>query len=97
MKPVLKLIKYNKRLLNKLNIIIKENYKYEIETEIHKNTDNCLTCYFIMKHFIFITFFLVYISIFYASGKFNDNNLKNGYSSKKKSFVDFMDNYILPI
>ena len=97
MKPVLKLIKYNKSLLNKLNIIIKENYKYEIETEIHKNTDNCLTCYFIMKHFIFITFFLVYISIFYASGKFNDNNLKNGYSSKKKSFVDFMDNYILPI
>ena len=97
MKPVLKLIKYNKSLLNKLNIIIQENYKYEIETEIHKNTDNCLTCYFIMKHFIFITFFLVYISIFYASGKFNDNNLKNGYSSKKKSFVDFMDNYILPI
>ena len=97
MKPVLKLIKYNKSLLNKLNIIIKENYKYEIETEIHKNTDNCLTCYFIMKHFIFITFFLVYISIFYANGKFNDNNLKNGYSSKKKSFVDFMDNYILPI
>ena len=31
------------------------------------------------------------------SGKFNDENLKEGYNLKKKRFVDFMDNYILLI
>ena len=42
-----------------------------------------------------VYFFLIYIILFYVRGKFNDENLKEGYSKKKKDFVDFMDNYIL--
>ena len=37
MKPVLKLVKYNKSLLNKLDINIKENYIYEIKRKIERN------------------------------------------------------------
>ena len=39
--------------------------------------------------------YLIYIILFYIRGTFNDKNLKEGYSEKKKDFVYFMDNYIL--
>ena len=93
MKPVIKLVKYNKSLLNKLDINIKDNYKYEIETKIEKK-GNCFFIYLLVIEIIFSFLFLGYI-LFYVSGKFNDKNLKDGYNVKKKNFVDFMDNYIL--
>ena len=93
MKPVIKLVKYNKSLLNKLDINIKDNYKYEIETKIEKK-GNCFFIYLLVIESIFSFLFLGYI-LLYVSGKFNDKNLKDGYNVKKKNFVDFMDNYIL--
>ena len=95
MKQVLKLIKYNKSLLNKLDINIKENYKYEFETKIEKKISKHWTIIFVIKYIIFFIFFLAYIIKFYVSGKFNAEILKEGYNLKKKRFVDFMDNYIL--
>ena len=96
MKPVLKLVKYNKSLLNKLDINIKENYIYEIKRKIERN--QIKVCFFGLNlaiyMFLFI-FFFTYIISFYVGGKFNDENLKKGYNVKKKRFVDFMDNYIL--
>ena len=94
MKPVIKLFKYNKSLLNKLDIDIKDNYKYEIETKIEKK-GNCIFICLFQFEFFFSILFLAYIIKFYVSGKFNDKNLKDGYNLKKKKFVDFMDNYIL--
>ena len=98
MKPVLKLVKYNKSLLNKLDINIKENYIYEIKRKIERN--QIKVCFFGLNlaiyMFLFI-FFFTYIISFYVGGKFNDENLKKGYNVKKKRFVDFMDNYILLI
>lgn len=38
MKTVIILVKYNKSLLNKLDINIKDNYKYVIETKIKKKS-----------------------------------------------------------
>ena len=58
MKQVLKLIKYNKSLLNKLDINIKENYKYEIETKIEKKISKIWTIIFVIKYFIFFILFL---------------------------------------
>ena len=95
MKQVLKLIKYNKILLNKLDINIKENYKYEFETKIEKKISKYWTIIFVIKYIIFFIFILAYIIKFYVSGKFNAEILKEGYNLKKKRFVDFMDNYIL--
>ena len=93
-RSVLKLIKYNKNLLNKLDINIKDYYKYKIEKSIIKEYEigaaiilTTLTMEFIL--------FLIYIILFYAKGTFNEKNLKEGYNEKKKKFVDFMDNYIL--
>ena len=94
MKPVIKLVKYNKSLLNKLDINIKENYKYKIETKIEKKGKSSFT-YLLLMEFLLTILFLAYIIKFHVSGKFNDKNLKDGYNLKKKKFVDFMDNCIL--
>ena len=93
MKSVLKLVKYNKNLLNKLDINIKENYNYKIETKIEKK--NSISYIFFLSEIIYFILFLAYIIKFYVSGKFNEENLKDGYNKKKKRFIDFMDNYIL--
>ena len=94
MKPVIKLVKYNKSLLNKLDIDIKENFKYKIETKIEiKGSIPFIYLFTMVSLFSFL--FLTYIIKFYVSGKFNDKNLKDGYNMKKKKFVDFMDNSIL--
>ena len=101
MKPVIKLVKYNKSLLNKLDINIKDNYKYVIETKIKKKSQ-LIFIYILIYEIIFSLLFLIYIIIFKVSGKFNDETLIDGYfwkkkknNLKKKKFVDFMDNFIL--
>ena len=54
MKSVVKLVKYNKSLLNKLQIDIKENYKYNCEIELN-----------IEKKNLFILFFILFLLIFH--------------------------------
>ena len=56
MKPVIKLVKYNKSLLNKLDINIKDNYKYEIETKTKKKKYLSLFIYLYGKLY-FLSFF----------------------------------------
>ena len=92
-KSVLKLIKYNKYLLTKLDINIKDYYNYKLKIKIEKySLDIAILLIF---HIIFVFFpYLIYIICFFIIGTFNDKNLKEGYDKKKKSFVDFMDNYI---
>ena len=96
MKSVLKLTKYNKCLLNKLDINFKDYFKYEIEikTDIDENDIKFITSG-ISQDFGWLIIYLIYIILFYIRGTFNDKNLKEGYDKKKKDFVDFMDNYIL--
>ena len=95
-KSVIKLVKYNKSLLKKLDINVKKNYEYKIKTEtkIKKEPDICFIFLFFCELILFIIF-LSYIIKFYANGKFNHKSLKDGYNVKKKIFVDFMDDYIL--
>ena len=97
MKSVLKLCKYNKCMLRKLDINFENIFKYEIETQTDINKDDIkvLGVIFLFIEALWFIFFLIYIILFYVRGKFNDKNLKEGYSKKKKDFVDFMDNYIL--
>jgi len=97
MKSVLRLTKYNKCLLSKLDINFEDNYKYEIEILTEEVYEEDFTSLFfpLSLDFSWIIIFLIYIILFHVRGKFNDKNLKEGYSEKKKDFVDFMDNYIL--
>ena len=97
MKSVLKLCKYNKCMLRKLDINFENIFKYEIETQTDINKDDIkvLGVIFLFNEALWFIFFLIYIILFYVRGKFNDKNLKEGYIKKKKDFVDFMDNYIL--
>ena len=96
MKSVLKLTKYNKCLLNKLEINFKDYFKYEIEIKTDINKDDIkFTTSGIPLDFCWFIIYLIYIILFYIRGTFNDKNLKEGYNKKKKDFVDFMDNYIL--
>ena len=94
-KSVLKLFKYNKCMLGKLDINFEDNFKYEIEIKRRVIEEDIK----IPRKYLFIDslwfiIFLIYIIFFYVRGKFNDENLKEGYGKKKKNFVDFMDNYI---
>ena len=96
MKSVLKLTKYNKCLLNKLDINFKDYFKYEIEIKTDINENDILMISISLALGIFwLIIYLIYIILFYLRGTFNDKNLKEGYSEKKKDFVYFMDNYIL--
>ena len=95
MKPIIKLVRYNKSLLNRLNINIKENYNYKIITKLEKNICSLfIFCLLLIETIIFLLF-LPYVIKFYISGKFNEKNLKDRYNLKIKTFIDFMDNYIL--
>ena len=96
-KSVLQLIKYNKSLMKKLDInnkriFKKDEYKYYVRIE-----KNGKECYYIslFKDIIFSLLLLIYIIIYFVKRKFNDTILKQGYNKRKKTFIDFMDNYIL--
>ena len=97
MKSVLKLTKYNKCLLNKLDINFKDYFKYEIEIKTDINKDDILIMIItgLYSGIYWFIIYLIYIILFCLGGTFNDKNLKEGYSEKKKDFVYFMDNYIL--
>ena len=94
MNSLLKLIRYNKNLINKLEINIKDYYNYKIKIKIRKKKCGFFIFNMVIYILLFILF-LIYIIMFYKKGTFNNKNLKEEYNVKKKYFVDFMDNYIL--
>ena len=85
--------KINKKLLNKLNINIKNYYKYKTTRKLEKN-DNFIQLFLLYDIFAF-TLFFSYTITYYVIGTFNDENLRIGYNAKRKKFVDFMNKYIL--
>ena len=82
-KSVFKFIKYDKNLMNKLEINIQDSFEYKTNYEIHKEP--------IIFHFVLLLyetvefiFYLVYLIMFYIEGKFNEKNLKEKYDKKRK-------------
>ena len=96
MKSVLKFIAYNKVLLQKLDINIKEHFDYKTRNKMEKENAALFifTIYDLCFNFIPL---MIYDIMFYAKGTFNDKNLEKEYDKKKKNYVDIMDNYILLI
>ena len=96
MKSVLKFIAYNKVLLQKLDINIKEHFDYKIRNRVEKE-NAALFIFTICDVFFNFIPLMIYDIMFYAKGTFNDKNLEKGYDKKKKNYVDVMNNYILLI
>ena len=104
-KSVIKLIKYNKSLLNRLGINIKtiQNLNnYKIKTRLFNNgtlkkkiPTSCLIIILIVLELYEIILLLQYIISFFKKGKLDDIILKKGYNKMKKNFVTFIDKYFL--
>ena len=98
-KSVIKFTKYNKSLLNRIDINIKtihKLYDYKLENKINSKYPKFLKIMLLnLQEVTTIILFIIYIILFYKKGKFNDEILKLGYNESKKQFIDSMDNYIL--
>ena len=93
MNSVFKLTKYNKSLMNKLDINMKkfqDYYQYELRTD-KKNF--CSNFYYLIRDIIIFIFLMVFIIIYNKKGEFS---LKSGYE-EKENFVVIMNDYILNI
>ena len=94
-KSVFKLVKYNKNLLNKLDISIKDCYNYKIEKFVYKASDK-FQYILLLKSLEFSLLLLPFV--FYLldeRGTPYIQNLKKGYDIQKKKYIDFIDNYII--
>ena len=99
MKSIFKLIKHNKKLMDKLGINIKkieEHFQYNIKIETKKNGKFFFSMYLIKDIIVFIIF-MIYLILYNERGKFNGIILPEEYDKGMKKFVDIMDKYILPI
>ena len=96
MKSVLKFVAYDKVLLQKLDINIKEQFDYKIRSTIKKDV-GLITVPIAIDFLGYYIYLIIYDIMFYIRGKFNDKNLEKGYDKKKKNYIDIMDNYILLI
>ena len=96
MKSVLKFVAYDKVLLQKLDINIKEYFDYKI-TKTVKKENSCSVMVMIIDIFLNFIPLMIYDIKFYAEGTFNENNIEKEYDKKKKNYVDIIDNYILLI
>ena len=96
MKSVLKFVAYDKVLLQKLDINIKEQFDYKIRSTIKKDV-RLITVPIAIDFLGYYIYLIIYDIMFYIRGKFNDKNLEKGYDKKKKNYIDIMDNYILLI
>ena len=97
MKSVLKFVAYNKVLLNKLDIKIKDYYDYKTKMEVKEYYKFIFFIIFFLEIILIFIPLLIYDIMFYTLGKFNDKILEEGYDKKKKNYVDIMDNYITNI
>ena len=75
MKSVLKFVKYNKNLLSKLEIDIKDYYKYKYEIKLDNN-NNKFYIFFLVFGIIKLFLFLIYFILVCSKGTFKDNNLR---------------------
>ena len=99
MNSIFKLIKHNKKLMDKLGINIekiKEHFQYNIKIELKKKGKFFFVVYLVKDIIIFIIFF-IYLILYNERGKFNGKILPEEYNKEMKKFVDIMDKYILPI
>ena len=93
-KSVFKLVKYNKNLLNKLDISIKDCYNYKIEKFLYKASDKFPAILY-LKGYELIGLLPFDISLLCNRGTPYIQNLKKGYDIQKKKYIDFIDNYII--
>jgi hypothetical protein len=83
MKLILKFIKHIKNLMKKLDINIKDYYKYNCIIEIDRYEALVLNSNLTIVIILFIIF-LIYNIIFWVKGVLNEKILKEGYSIRKK-------------
>ena len=96
MKSVFKLLAYNKSLLNKLEIKIKDYFKYETKTIINKHFYELIFYPIFFGNFFFIPLILYNIRFFKNGKYFFVFWLTKNYQYKL-DFIDFVDNYITTI
>ena len=74
MKSVLKFVAYDKVLLQKLDINIKEQFDYKIRSTIKKDV-GLITVPIAIDFLGYYIYLIIYDLMFYIRGKFNDKNL----------------------
>ena len=93
MNSVFKFVAYNKVLLNRLDINIKDYYNYEIKAFVEKAYSINLIGNKIFDIVFFWLILLIY-KIFAFKKKIDDKKLKKDYNKKMKNYVEIMNNYI---
>ena len=94
MNSVLKFVAYNKVLLNRLDINLKDYYNFEIETVVEKKIFECSFFCIKIDEIVLFYLFLILHHIFFFGKKIEDEELIEGYNKKMKNYVDIMNNYI---
>ena len=76
-KSVFKFIKYDKNLINKLEINFKENFEYKTKIKLHLDeTEIIMTSTLILVYeIILFIFYLIYMILFYTKIKFKEHFL----------------------
>ena len=93
MNSVFKFVAYNKVLLNRLDINIRDYYNYEIKAFVEKAYSINLMGQKIFDIVFFWLILLIY-QIFAFKKKIDDKKLKKDYNKKMKNYVEIMNNYI---
>ena len=92
-KSVFKFVAYDKVLLKKLDINIKDYYYCEVKENIKKEQ-----IFIIQASINLIILFiplLIYYILLYTKGVLKSKNLKIGFNKKKKNFIVIFDNILI--
>ena len=89
-KSVFKFVAYDKVLLKKLNINIKNYYDYGTKEIIKKGAPILMAQTFFNLIFLFIPFLIYYI-LLYAKGIFKRINRKIDFNKNMKIFIEIFD------
>ena len=90
MKSVLKFVAYDKTLIKRLDINIKDYYDYSIKTSIERGKSIFKNQIITELVFIFIPFTIYYI-MFFKKKTFDQENLNAVCNKNMKNFVDIID------
>ena len=94
MNSVLKFIAYDKNLINKLEINIKDYFDYETKEIIIKGIKHLIIQTSINTFILFVPFLVFYIKL-YSKRIFKKNNLITGHNKKKKFFLKIFDYFFI--